>query len=85
MFYDNNTKVLVYDSANNYCAGLGMRLPTREETSAKNINGVPSLGGATWTSTSCGYNWQCLWSGAVEDGFDAYIGYAHFVRCVVTE
>ena len=86
VYYDSNTQVLAYNSANNYCVGLGMRLPTREETSAKNINGIPSSpSGATWTSTSCGYNWQCQWSGTQEDGFDAYVGYAHFLRCVISE
>ena len=25
------------------------------------------------------------WSGTQEDGFDAYVGYAHFLRCVISE
>lgn len=82
VYYDNNGRYSVYSSASSYCSSIGMRLPTSNETTAKNTNGVPSLSGATWTSTSCGYNWRCQWKGTQGGGFDAYIGYPHYYRCV---
>lgn len=53
LWYDNcEGEMLSIKNAKSFCSAKGMRLPTFEETYARNINGVPSCSSNwTWTST----------------------------------
>jgi len=62
LYYDSGDLKMNWTDANSLCLSKGMRLPSVNETSARNDGGIPPSNHYTWTSTYYASGMHWYWS-----------------------